>query len=632
MCGIAGFWSSQAQGEKVIQQMTKAIRHRGPDDLRWTSCGENLWLGHARLRIIDLTDSGSQPMSRPGHSGCLVFNGEIYNFQDLRKELETTGEKFHGMSDSEVLLAAYQKWGEKCVDRFIGMFALAVWDEQRGTMFLARDRAGKKPLFYLRKPGLLVFASEPKAILCHPEVETAIRAQAMPSLAAFGYPETGESAFQGIRQIPAGSWALFQAKDESWKEKTYWIPRWRVGAKKPKFFVAAKEVRKLLENAVRRRLVSDVPLGAFLSGGLDSTIIVGLMTRMLGRGNVRTFSIGFKNEPAFDESEYADQAAKFHGSVHTLFQVEPPPFSLLEKLVELYDAPFADSSAIPTFLVAGLARKHVTVVLTGDGGDEIFAGYSRMAAAVLTERLPFWLRKSGSRSLIKLVGLIKPGQHARSRREYFRRLATVLGEPLPERYLRWISVWSQPGEILKKPLHDISGLSAIGPEIQKCWDQTKDDELLGRILEINYREYLGNDLLVKVDRCTMGHGLEARCPFLDHELFDFCASLPTSYHLQGMVGKRLLRAACSDLLPPQIQERKKMGFGIPLGSWLRGPWRQGMDIHLNTVGAPIFRFFQFQEVQKLIHEHLNEFHDHGHKLWLLLTCAIWLRHKYENKK
>lgn len=623
MCGITGFWSIHSHGEGVIRAMTLAIRHRGPDEQRWTSPAENLWLGHARLKVIDLTSTGAQPMQRAGRGDTLVFNGEIYNYRELRAELEASGETFLGSSDSEVLLAAYQVWGRECVHRLQGMFSLAIWDEARKSLFLARDRAGKKPLYLLRRPGLFAFGSEPKALLVHPEVTGQIRGAAMPSLTMFGYPETGQSAYEEIGQIRPGSWALFRQEDGSWQEEVYWKPRWRRTTRSPTFAEAARETRRLLERAVQKRLVADVPLGAFLSGGLDSTIVTGLMSKIVGRGKVRTFSIGFADEPAFDESAFAQQAADFHGTRHTLFRVEPPPFSLVEKLVDLHDAPFADSSAIPTYLVAEMARRHVTVVLTGDGGDEVFAGYPRMAAAVFTEAIPPLFRWAGSRLLRSVSHFSGSGNHARSRRDYLRRMGEALGRPLPERFLCWISVWADPGQILSGAPGNLSH-AEVAPEVARLWEETRGSELLGRILEINFREYLGNDLLVKVDRCTMAHGLEARCPFLDQDLFAFCASLPASFHLRGLTGKKLLRAACSDLLPPTIQTRGKMGFGIPLGAWFRGRWRSGLEDRLRDPDSAIYRFIQFERARKILDEHLSSSRDHGHKLWLLLTLSIWL--------
>lgn len=607
--------------------MTLALRHRGPDEQKWNSPFAGVWFGHARLKVIDLTESGSQPMTRRGQPGALVFNGEIYNYRELRTELEAMGETFLGSSDSEVLLAAYQAWGPNCLDRLRGMFAFAVWDAARRRVFLARDRAGKKPLFYLHRPGLFAFASEIKALSSLPKAPTEIRSESLPSLVAFGYPPSGESCWRGIRQLPPGSWGAYGVAGGSWEKGNFWRPRWRPAARPPSFAQAARETRRLLEKAVEKRLVSDVPLGAFLSGGLDSTIVTGLMSRLLGAGKVQTFSIGFENEPAFDESSFAREASEFHGTQHTVFRVQPPAFSLVEKLVHFYDGPFADSSAIPTYLVAELARRHVTVVLTGDGGDEIFAGYPRMAAAVMTERIPAWLRQAGSAILKGLVDLMKPGTHTRSRREYLRRLAEALGDPLPDRYLRWISVWNRPGEILKNHVTPKVRLSNLDPEAQKTWTETAGQALLGRILEINYREYLGNDLLVKVDRCTMAHGLEARCPFLDQDLFEFCASLPVSYHLRGLNGKNLLRAACDDLLPPRVRQRGKMGFGIPLGSWFRGAWRKPLETRLRSPAALLYRYIDFERVQACLDDHLQGRRDQGQRLWLLLTMEVWLQNQ-----
>jgi len=385
---------------------------------------------------------------------------------------------------------------------------------------------------------------------------------------------------------------------------------------------AGVKVRQLLTDAVRRRLVADVPLGAFLSGGVDSSIIVGLMAQLMPDRPIRTFSIGFEGDPRFNETQYAQLVARRYRTEHTAFTVTPQSFELLERLVWHHDQPFGDSSAVPTYLLSQLTREHVTVALTGDGGDELFAGYVRFLAALWSERIPVSLMEGAFRLLQRL-----PAARARSLIALAQRFTAVARYPLPERYLRWIAYCREPHRWRRGSTRADTreALSDLHPSLQDAWRRSAGWSTLSRLLSLNFNEYLANDLLVKADRCTMAHGLEARSPFLDTALVEYVAALPARYKAQGVRTKIILKRACRDLLPLAIQRRGKMGFGVPLGTWFRGRWREPLQDYLGSPQAHVARYLDHQRVQALIADHLAGRQDAGHQLWLLLTFEVWLR-------
>ena len=614
MCGIFGAIGAVAvDAEAALASQD----HRGPDS-RGIWRGDGAVFGHNRLAIIDLSPGGAQPMASAGGDVVVVFNGEIYNHHALRAELVAAGSSFRSRSDTEVIVEGYRTWGDGVVERLDGMFAIAIWDVRRRRLLCARDRAGKKPFFYTHDRDGFRFASEPKAILASGIVPE-LALDALPGLFAYGYTAAPRSMYRGILQLAPASTLLLEAGREP-VIRRYWKAPFAQPSIEDSPEVAARTVRRLLEAAVEKRLESDVPLGAFLSGGVDSTIVVGIMARLLGR-KVKTFSIGFSGDPRYDETHYARLAARAFDTDHTEFTLQPTSFDLVERLVELHDGPFGDSSAIPTSVVAGLTRQHVTVALTGDGGDELFCGYVRFLAAEAAERIPAPLRMLGG-----VVGERLPGGSSeRSLLGKARRFLRIAALPLPDRLARLISLFTFELDQLFRP------------ELRAKVDTTEPLEwmrgivaasagasTLSRTLDHNFETYLPYDLLVKADRSSMAHSLEARSPFLDTALIEYAARLPNRYRHRRTETKWMLKHAFADLIPREIMTRGKMGFGVPLGTWFRGDLRGYLEDHFRA-SARMYEYLEPTYVRALLDEHMSGRADHGHRLWLLLTFEIWLR-------
>ncbi len=608
MCGFAGIihWDQEPVPEEDLKEACLRLKHRGPDEQGIVALPEGAGLAHARLRVVDLSDAARQPMASPSGALWLLYNGEIYNFREIRAQLEAEGFRFRSHSDTEVLLKAYEAWGTKAFERIDGMFSATLWDSVHRELILVRDRVGKKPLFYWTDGRCLAFGSEIKALWAHRHVPREVEESVLPFLLAFGYPPMGKSCYRRIQEVPPATFLRFKAGQKEPAAERFWQLRFdgpgqRIGERE-----AVHRLRHLLGEAVRRRLYADVPLGAFLSGGLDSTLVVGLMTRFLKGRPVKTFSIGFEGDRRFNETGYARIAAERFRTEHTVFLVTPQSFDLLERLVWHYDQPFGDSSAIPTYLLAQLTREQVTVALTGDGGDELFAGYDRFRAALWAERLPGSLRTG----LGKIAGLFPSGSE-RAPAARIRRFCAAAGRPPLERYLQWIRYG------------DLSDAKA--QELAEYWKQSVGWSDLARLLHLNFHSYLPGDLLVKTDRCSMAHGLELRCPFLDTALLEYAASLPDRFKASLWESKILLRRAFPDLLPEAIRSRRKMGFGVPLGSWFRKQWRQPLLDLLGSPSAKVRRYVEREKIQAMIADHLQGRRDAGHPLWLLLTLEVWLK-------
>ena len=624
MCGIAGLlhFDGQPLDAAELERMIATLAHRGPDGRgieRFDGPGCSGGFGHTRLKVIDLSDSAAQPMVNEDRSVFLVFNGEIYNYRELRAQLSARGAAFRSASDTEVILRAYELDGERCVERFDGMFALAIWDQRRRQLLLARDRVGKKPLFYVAGDGWVAFASEAKALLACSRMDAQVDTQQLPAFFLYGYVPTPFTFYRGMRKLPPGHW-LRVGPEAQVSVEPYWDLPTSSSAPAPSPAQAAGRVRELVTEAVRRRLIADVPLGAFLSGGVDSTIVVGLMSRLQAEP-VRTFSIGFSGDARFDETAYARLAAERFHTKHTEFIVRPSAIEVLERLVRHHDGPFADSSAIPTYYLARLTREHVTVALNGDGGDELFAGYLRFYAAVLCERVPHPVR----RALGACFGALPQWGGHRSLLQRARKFAGSAALPLTERYTRWISVFYEdlerllPGAAPGRLLADALACQ------QPLWRSRADASALSRLLYVNLKTYLLDDLLVKMDRCTMAHGLEARSPFLDRALLEYVFSLPDAMKLQWGRTKVVLRRAFADLLPAPIMRRGKMGFGVPLQRWLATDLRPLVEDLLMSPTARLRRYVDQAYVRELWQAHQAGRADHSHQLWTLLTFECWLR-------
>jgi len=627
MCGICGIvdFAGNIDLRDAITRMTAMLIHRGPDDsdmriFQSTSAvSPGVALGHRRLSIIDLSSAGRQPMSGRTDDTSIVFNGEIYNF--AQKKAEYPDYPYRSHSDTEVILALYDKYEDRFVEHLDGMFALALWDNRRRRLILARDRAGKKPLFYYQGPGFFAFASEMKSLLSLKEITPRIRPTALPLYFTFGYIPTPDTFYEGIQKLKPASVMSVEA-DASASIRSFWeypLP-WENESLPPdatNINAQATALREHMRQAVASRMIADVPLGAFLSGGIDSSIIVGIMSQ-LSPSPVSTFSIGFEDDLTYDETAYAKLIASRFRTRHTEFRVRPNAIELLEKLIWHYDEPFGDSSAIPTYVVSELARKHVTVVLSGDGGDELFAGYERFAAALWTERFP---RKFFVAGQFLSRYLPAPG-HAKSRRRRIKRFFEKAALPRLERYLEWNSFFTDSemdSLLLNKSTADPS-LS-----FRRCLDEASGCSLLKQILYLNFKTYLLDDLLVKTDRMSMAHGLEVRCPFLDTRLIDWAARLPDALKIRGARLKWILKYAYRDLLPREILTRSKMGFGVPLGHWMRHDLSEFSQDMLLGSSARILDMVDRAVVEKILSAHREKLEDYGYKIWAMLCLELWLR-------
>ena len=617
MCGIFGAVFTQASERVDVEGVLRALHHRGPDS-HGTFRSQDAVLAHTRLAILDLSEGGHQPMASADGRYVTVFNGEIYNHHDLRRDLESRGVRFRSRSDTEVIVEGYAAGGARFLERLDGMFALAIVDAVDRRLVLLRDRTGKKPLYYSWQSGSLRFASEIRALLAS-GLSATIDVTQLPLLLALGYVPAPDTLYAGIRQLPPASILTLDAGREP-IVRTYWAARFD-GPRHPVSEEEARhEVRRLVDESVRRRMEADVPLGAFLSGGIDSTIVVGLMARASTQP-IKTFSIGFSGDRRFDETEFARAAATAFATDHTEFVVDPSSFELIDPLVEVYDGPFGDASAIPTSIVARLTRAHVTVALGGDGGDELFCGYPRFLAAEAGDRVPAALLRQAARA----ASLVSDAGSPRSLLRRAKRMLTTLAQPLPQRMLRWQSFFVDDLAGLMQPgLRERADPAAASDWIDRVAGACGHGSPLAMALGINFMSYLPYDLLVKSDRAAMLHSLELRSPFLDTALIEYVTALPDRMKRRGLTTKWILRRAFADLVPPAIQRRGKMGFGVPLGTW----FRTGLRDYVRDTFAPSARLYEYVRpdvVRRLLDEHEAGVQDHEYKMWLLITVERWLQ-------
>jgi asparagine synthase (glutamine-hydrolysing) len=620
MCGIVGFVRNDGTGidEALLSRMCNAIRHRGPDD---DGFYVNNYVGLAmrRLAIIDLK-SGQQPIHNQDRSAWIVFNGEIYNYLELREKLEKLGHRFYTNSDTEAIVHAYDQYGVDCPKHLRGMFAFAIWNEKTQELFLARDRVGKKPLLYALVNGQLIFGSEFSALLLHPDVSREVQPEAIDHYLSFMCIPAPLTAYRAIRKLEPGHWLRWR-KGEI-ETQRYWQPDF---TKKLDISEAEAGERtvEILRDAVKVRLMSEVPLGAFLSGGIDSSAVVALMSQESGE-RVKTFSIGFE-EQDFSELHHARRIAEHVGADHHEFIVRPDAVEVLPLLVDHYGEPYADSSAVPTYYVARETRKHVTVALNGDGGDESFAGYDRYIAMGLTEkyrRVPSLLRES---VIKETVNLIPSSPIKRSRVNSAKRLLEVVSRPKVDRYMHWMSVFNEEAKL---PLYSdffrqqIVDANATGV-LETWFKRANGIGILDAMLLTDQMTYLPNDLLVKVDIATMAVSLEARSPFLDHHVIEFAASLPQKLKLRGLTSKYLLKKVLRKLLPSENLNRRKMGFGVPIGHWFRGKMQPFLREVVLSDKALRRGLFKPEAVRQLVERHTRGERDYSHQLWTLLMLELW---------
>ena len=625
MCGICGkiyFDSARQVDGAVISSMSSVLQHRGPDDHGVYVAGP-VGLGHQRLSIIDTSTAGHQPMSNEDGSIWIVFNGEIYNFAELRRDLEKQGHRFTSHTDTETIIHLYEEEDTRCLHKLRGMFAFAIWDRRKQRLFIARDRVGKKPLVYTISDGALIFASEIKALLKDPSIATQVDCEALHHYLTYQYVPGPWTMFQGMYKLPPAHYLTVERGKIT--TKPYWYLSFATKVQHPHINDYTENFMEVFTEAVKIRLRSDVPLGAFLSGGLDSSATVAVMSQLANRP-VKTFSIGF-DEPEYNETNYAALVAKKFHTEHTEFIVRPDALSILPKLVWHYNEPFADSSAIPTYYVSKLTREHVTVALNGDGGDESFAGYERYIADKLAgyyEKIPFFLREKFIKKSLSLL------PHQEDRRSFLRRLKRFvqgIADKAERRYVRWVCAFDNE---MKQDLYtpafseSMASIDSVDLVVNR-YAQSDASNFLDKTLFVDVMSYLPDDLLVKVDIASMANSLEARSPFLDHKLMEFAASLPPELKLKGLQSKYLLKKAFSSLLPREILNRKKMGFGVPIDRWLRNELKDfTYDIMLEnrTIQRGLFRR---EAVQLLIDEHMAKHADHSYRIWTLLFLELWYR-------
>ena len=623
MCGIAGFitqdkFPDEHESTLVLDRMCRRIAHRGPDDQGMTVSGP-VALGMRRLSIIDLA-GGRQPMSGCAGAMTIVFNGEIYNYRELQRELEQRGHQFKTNSDTETILHAYEEYGSACVESLRGMFAFAMWDKRRQELFIARDRAGKKPLYYTVTPrGTLIFGSELKSLREHPEFRGELSTEALDAYLTFGYVPDPLTIFRDVHKLPPGHHLTFSAGRllvEQYWDFPYSEPQTQPAQSEEE---CLEELRALLDEAVRLRLVADVPLGAFLSGGVDSSTVVGLMARHTNQP-VKTFSIGF-HEDSYNELKYARVAAKHFGTDHHEFVITPDICEVVDELVWHFDEPFADSSAIPTYMVSKLAREHVKVVLSGDGGDEVFGGYTRYAL----DR-----RRSGFANLPRVLrhGLMRPLSrrlpHGAWGRNYLHHISS---EPL-DRYIEDISIYTK----LNKPRLYTDGFrrqveeSEAGSRFREIAQRARSGDPLDALLYLDSKTYLPGDILTKVDRMSMAVSLEARVPLLDHKLIEFVSTrIPASMKMKGLETKHIFKRAVRDLVPAEILDRPKQGFGVPIEQWINKQLRDRVRETLTESRTTERGYIEKHYVNILLDEHARGRRDHGRELWSLFMLELWHR-------
>lgn len=623
MCGVAGklFFDSRRKVEPdLLHRMNRVLTHRGPDDFGVYRQGP-IGLAHRRLSIIDLSPAGHQPMPNARGDVWITYNGEVYNFLELRGELERQGVVFRSRTDTEVILALYERYGMDCVSRLRGMFAFAIWDGRNRSLFLARDRLGKKPLFYYYDHDKFLFASEPKAILQDPTVPSQADPLAIHHYLAFGYVPSPLSAFQGFHKLPPAHYAVVQ--DGKVRVERYWELRYGPKLRLSEAELCEKILADLRE-AVRLRMISDVPIGAFLSGGIDSSTVVALMSEC-SSGPVKTFSIGFEDEE-YNELPYACLVAKWYGTDHHEFIVKPDAVGVLPDLVWHYNEPYADSSAIPTYYLARMTRQHVTVALNGDAGDENFAGYQRylgLKLATWFDRLPYGFRRGMETMANRSPDIGNPrGLYRRARRF----LSAECQEPR-RRYLRWIGFFPNSW---KQELYAPAFADAMRPYdssdlLVSAFERAVGADMVDATLYADVQMYLPDDLLVKVDIASMAHSLEARSPMVDHRFMEFAASIPSSLKLRGQITKYILKQAVRKLLPAEVIDRPKMGFGVPINRWFRQELREMAYDTLLSRRALDRGLFRQAYLQRLLDEHMNGENGWHPQLWCLLMLELWFQ-------
>jgi len=655
MCGIVGMWhlnGSPVEPECLVS-MGNVLIHRGPDDYgyvllnmdgrdqknrniefrkvegingdRALLASYTFGLGHHRLSIIDLSPAAHQPMCNEDGKIWVVFNGEIYNFQDIRIDLKRSGHIFKSKSDTEVILHGYEEWGVECLNHFRGMFAFAIWDSRLQRLFMARDRLGKKPLVYFHQNGSFAFASEIKALLQIPGVERKVNNSGLHHYLTYQYVPSPDTIFEGIKKLPPAHYLLYD-RNGNIRIERYWKLKFN---SRQKTHADVQEfsdlIRTELEESVKLRLISDVPLGAFLSGGIDSSLVVGIMAK-LNRKPVKTFSIGFE-EKGFDELSYARMVSDCFGTEHHEFVVKPDAIEILPKLVWHYNEPFADSSAIPTYYLSNMTKNFVKVVLTGDAGDENFAGYLRYLRSEWVAsftKLPDKLRKDLLPKLLRAFSTFHRGEKTLNRLADF---MESLSKDQARNYAEQIKIFNEKEkeDIYTEDFRKKVEINDPLDFMLKKFEESGTEDPLEQLLYVDINSYLPEDLLVKMDIATMANSLEARVPFLDHKFMELVAGIPSQLKMKGSMTKFILKKAFSDLLPEAILKRKKMGFGVPISRWFRNELKDDVFDILLDIRTLSRGYFREKGIKRLLDEHTALRYDHSAKIWALLVLETWFR-------
>ncbi|HBC85689.1 MAG TPA: asparagine synthase (glutamine-hydrolyzing) [Lentisphaeria bacterium] len=628
MCGIVGIVHLDGSPvlPEILASMNSAIIHRGPD-------GEGIWhdgpagLAHRRLSIIDLA-AGKQPMTNEDGTVWITYNGEIYNHVELRRNLENKGHKFKTSCDTEVIVHLYEEYGRDCVTFLNGMFAFGIYDVKNRVLFLARDRMGQKPLVYFSDGKRCVFASEMQALLKHPQMSREINLQSLHDYFSLQYVPHPDAIYSKVKKLPPSHTLEINLQFGKTRLNRYW--KCRFDQKNDMTYEEAKILlRQRMEDAVRIRLMSDVPLGAFLSGGIDSTIIVGLMARISG-SPVKTFTIGF-DDKRYDERKYARIVALKFKTEHSDKIVNPSDFSLVEKLIRHYGEPYCDASMLPTYLLSAFTREKVTVALSGDGADELFAGYYRylvMKYSQFADFIPLPVRKS---MFSMLTGILPPKTEERAMTGHIHRILSAAASSSDSRYIDIISRFS---EEMKKELYgdkfgDFTGRSTQD-YIQALYLNSNAFDPIEKIMDTDINSYLPGDILTKVDIASMSCSLELRSPFMDYRIAELAASMPLSYKQDGTERKHILREAFSDLIPPELLKRRKLGFGVPLASWFRKEWAGILKERLLEGKSVKENYFKKEVLEKIITKHQKSRADYSYPLWAMLVFELWLENQTGN--
>jgi len=626
MCGIAGIFDYHGQAEidrTLLRRMTEILSHRGPDGDGY-HIAPGIGLGHRRLAIVDLA-TGDQPLFNEDGTICVVYNGEIYNFQPLMAELAALGHIFRTRCDTEVIVHAWEEWGAACLDRFNGMFAFALWDAAKEVLFLARDRLGEKPLYYsFLSSGELLFASELKSLLLSPQLDRELDPRAIEEFFAFGYVPDPRSIYRGVRKLAPAHYLMVRRGEPPPEPRAYWDLRFLDGAPVRRDEVEDELIARLRES-VRLRMIADVPLGAFLSGGVDSSGVVAMMAG-LKADPVSTFSISFGTQ-GWDESAFSREVAERYGTDHHVRAVDPNSFDLLDRLATIYDEPFGDSSAMPTFRVCAAARENVTVALSGDGGDEVFAGYRRYRWHCFEERVRGWVPEALRRPLFGLLGAVYPKLDWAPRPLRAKATLEELARDSIEAYFSSVSICSDTlrrrlfSPSLRRELQGYKAADLLKSHMMRC----NSEDPLSQVQYADFKTYLPGDILTKVDRASMANSLEVRVPLLDHTLVEWAARLPSQLKLHGREGKYIFKAALEPHVRREILYRPKQGFAVPLAAWFRGPLNRRLR---ETLGGPVLHdsgFFDMATVGMLLDQHQAGERDHSAALWSLAMIEAFLR-------